>query len=447
MRDRLEVVPGAGTVLHYGRIVVWAGTSASPALVEFLTSSARNLASSPAGGRQLADHIAGVLSSRDPEPAAPFVTVGPDGPRWSVLMHGPVQLWDGTQWLAPSPSPGWLSSQLDPRPWALVGPAGTSMAQPRPDSSLDMESGSVTGGGFVFWPGDEPPGEATGLQSGTAESTLGAPPATFEEADEAFGQAPDPEAGPFGSVQSSPPPAVPGTFASEPPPAGPAPAGPAPAPADLPGPAPSPAGPVMPSGLPPAGIPAGERRAPAGAIDLRQPAGLAPYPPLPAVGSPEEPTDPGAPFVSGARCPNRHLNPPASATCARCGATITGGGDVQSARRPSLGVLVCDDGSVYRLDSGYVAGRRPEIDPEVVRGSSRPLPLAGGGPELSDAHAAIRLGDWTVELVDRGSGAATFVLPPGQTAWNRLASGQARVLDHGTHIAVGQRVITFLSRF
>lgn len=408
MRDRLEVVPGPGTVLHYGRIVVWAGPSASPALIDFLVSSARNLASSPTGGSQMADHIARVLSSRDPEPAASFVTIGPDGPRWSVLMHGPVQLWDGTQWLAPSPSPGWLRSPLDPRPWAIVGPAGMPLAQPRQESSLDMESGSVTGSGFVFWPGDEAPPSAHAPrfpQREAAEEPASAPlPADSGRLGDLLGQTTIVQ-----SVEE---------------------------------------GPAQVGGQRPAEDPAQVQLrpgAPGGAIDLRN-VKLERRPPLPAVRSAEEP-DPRAPVVSGLGCPKGHFNPPTKSTCARCSTPIDPRGALQSDHRPCLGVLVCDDGAVYRLDSGYVLGRQPQHVAEVVRGSARPLVLASGGPELADAHAEVRLVEWTVELVDRGSGAATFVLHSGQDAWTRIAPGQSSVLSHGTHLAVGKHVITFLSRF
>ena len=68
MIERVEVVGGAGTVIRYGEIVAWAAPSASPALISFLAQSAQNLAPSRRGGRQMADHIAGVLNDRDPEP-------------------------------------------------------------------------------------------------------------------------------------------------------------------------------------------------------------------------------------------------------------------------------------------------------------------------------------------------------------------------------------------
>ena len=156
MIERLEVTPGPGTVIRYGGIVAWADLSASSALISFLAQSARNLGPSPRGGRQIADHIAGVLAARDPEPHVAFAVIGPSDHGWASLLHGPVQAWDGARWLAPTPSPGWLQAIITPRPAITVGAAGVPAPPVQPDAMWDLEAGVVPGAGFVLVPGAAP---------------------------------------------------------------------------------------------------------------------------------------------------------------------------------------------------------------------------------------------------------------------------------------------------
>ena len=112
MNRRVEVLPGPGLVIRFGEVIAWAGPQASSSLITFLVDGARNLADDPNGGRLLADHLRGVLVNGDPEPAVPFVTIGPSTAGLDALMHGPLQLWDGVRWHMVSPSPGWLRELL-----------------------------------------------------------------------------------------------------------------------------------------------------------------------------------------------------------------------------------------------------------------------------------------------------------------------------------------------
>ena len=152
MIERLEVTPGTGTVIRYGGIVAWVDAAASPALISFLAQSARNLGPSPRGGRQIADHIAGVLTTRDPEPHVGFAVLGPSDHGWATLLHGPAQAWDGAKWLAPARSPGWVQAIITARPTVTVGPAGAPLPPVQPDSMLDLEAGVVPGDGFLLLP-------------------------------------------------------------------------------------------------------------------------------------------------------------------------------------------------------------------------------------------------------------------------------------------------------
>jgi hypothetical protein len=64
---------------------------------------------------------------------------------------------------------------------------------------------------------------------------------------------------------------------------------------------------------------------------------------------------------------------------------------------------------------------------------------------LAPAHTEIRLLDWAPSVIDRGSAGGTFLVPVGTTGWVRLAPYQPTALRPGSHLSVGQRVLTFVS--
>jgi hypothetical protein len=130
--------------------------------------------------------------------------------------------------------------------------------------------------------------------------------------------------------------------------------------------------------------------------------------------------------------------------CVRCSAAIPPETAFSvSGARPALGCLIVDDGSLYRLDRGYLVGSRPERDPTVR--SSLALPLVLKGEDISATHAEIRLQDWDVVLVDRASASGTFVYEPGGGQWTRLTPYDPKVIPPGTHVAFGQRIVTFVT--
>jgi hypothetical protein len=485
MIERIEVTPGTGTVIRYGGIVAWTDPAASPALISFLAQSARNLGPSPRGGRQIADHIAGVLAARDPEPHVAFAVVGPSDHGWASLLHGPVQVWDGARWLTPTPSPGWLQAIITPRPAITVVAAGMPAPPLQPDAMWDLEAGVVPGAGFVLTPGEatsrmavvhppvgesaEPGDDATNVapiatpevepaEAATTAARASIPPAmvvsvpgaekdTARHEDDAgrhlveagllgaaAGLATEPERGPGPEATTAPVPAA-AVLAETGPEPGPE-SAPEPAPesaeegesAPVPEPEPVPERPVAPG--------------PAGSLDLRAATAL-PGQPLPRGNGPAHPV-PGATVVAGVLCARGHLNRPGLPACARCHTPMPAGArDQVSGTRPPLGVLFTDDGILYRLDRGYLVGSNSSRDPTVGGGLARPLVL--NGSDVSGSHAEIRLTDWDVTVVDRGSAAGTCIYEPGTTEWARLRPYEPRVLAPGTHIAFGQRVVTFIS--
>jgi len=356
MKDRVEVLVGPGTVIRHGRVTAWAGPTASLALVGFLDQSLRNVGPSARGGQLLADHIAQILAERDPEPEAAFGAVGPDGPGWTAILHGPAQLWDGSQRTTPPASAGWLQAPVVAKPVVAVGPAGAPGPRIVPHSPYDLDEGTVPGGGFLLLP-------ASAAGPTTADPTA----------------------------------------------AGPTTADPTTAGTDL--------------------------------LDLRsvtRPGSR----PLPGVA---EPAAPGSgPIVEVTYCPAGHPNHPAIGRCARCNATVTPRSP-QSGHRPPVGVLLADDGTVYRVDGDLLIGSAPFDDPEVADGRRRPLRLSSPAGNLAPAHAEIQVSGWALRVTDRGSAAGTHLVRPGRSDWERLVPFRAEPLEPGSHISLGQRVLTFVS--
>jgi hypothetical protein len=463
MIERLEVSPGPGTVIRFGSVVAWTSASASASLVSFLTESARNLAESPVSGDQLADHLAGVLHRRDPEPHVPFVVIGPSEDGWAALLHGPVQVWDGVAWTAANPHPGWMRASLWPRPGLSVSVSGAPVPSPSPDSTLDLVTGVVPGGGFLLLPAVPAPGggalplllttpvtpeEETAvldLSPATADpglvavttlaATVGSEADQSSSADETSDEEPpDHQASDDRATDAE---AATDTGRD---------AGTAAVDEAQPGTGseaetesatePEPGAEVGPGGPP----------APPGVVDLRNPLvrqRVVAYPPLPPGGDPPRAV-PGAPVVAGVPCPRGHLNRPGLPTCVRCGKPVgTDGGYQVSGTRPALGCLITDRGDVYGLDSGYLIGSNPSRDATVRGRLARPLVLSGD--DVAASHAEIRLHDWDVVVTDRASEGGTHIYPPGAAEWERLRPYDPRVLRPGTHLAFGQRVLTFVT--
>jgi len=150
--------------------------------------------------------------------------------------------------------------------------------------------------------------------------------------------------------------------------------------------------------------------------------------------------------VQGLRCERGHFNDPRALACAVCGVGLHQASFVLVEDvRPPLGVLVFSDGARQTLASTSVVGRDPGDDAAVRAGNAVPLPLADPTNTLSRVHAELRLVDWDVQLVDRGSTNGTFVWASGQTAWERLAPDSPRTLQPGTHVSFGRMTATLES--
>jgi hypothetical protein len=165
--------------------------------------------------------------------------------------------------------------------------------------------------------------------------------------------------------------------------------------------------------------------------------------------APSPPAAPGEPHaieVQGLQCGRGHFNDPRARFCGLCGIAMHQASFVLvSGVRPPLGVLVFGDGSVHTLAVTSIVGRDPSDEPAVRRGDAVALALHDPTNTLSRVHAELRLVDWDVQVVDRGSTNGTFVWSSGQTSWERLAPDAPRTLQPGTHVSFGRLTATFES--
>ncbi|GAB2540686.1 hypothetical protein GCM10027167_51950 [Nocardia heshunensis] len=150
--------------------------------------------------------------------------------------------------------------------------------------------------------------------------------------------------------------------------------------------------------------------------------------------------------VHGFKCARGHLNDPRGSFCTVCGIRMEQMTCVLTEGvRPPLGVLLLDDGTSYVLDTNVVIGREPERSEHVRQGAHAiRIPDASGG--MSRVHAEIRLMEWDVLVMDRGSANGTHIRPPGRTDWVRVDPGRLTVLEPGTQLLLGGRVFTFDSQ-
>jgi hypothetical protein len=194
--------------------------------------------------------------------------------------------------------------------------------------------------------------------------------------------------------------------------------------------------------------------APAGAA---APAGRATFQAVSLAAPPEQPAEPlpvagqdtaqeaeEEPQIQGIMCSRRHFNDPTSVYCSACGISMVHQThNLVWGRRPPLGVLVFDDGSVVPLNQDYVLGREPAGAMQVVDGSATPLEIDDPELKVSRVHARISLKEWNVRVVDASSANGTFVMKKGQEDWTRLTPEEPATIAPGTRISMGGRTMEF----
>jgi hypothetical protein len=153
-----------------------------------------------------------------------------------------------------------------------------------------------------------------------------------------------------------------------------------------------------------------------------------------------EPSVDVRPTVLGLPCPNGHLNDPSVGACITCGASLAGQPPtLREGPRPPLGVLAIDDGSAFVLDMGYVLGREPQHDPEVMSGAARPLKIVDADGVVSRRHVRVALVGWDIQVIDLGSANGTFVQFPGDPQVQQLTPHHPIVVQPGAQITMGRR--------
>ncbi|RJO72143.1 FHA domain-containing protein [Nocardia panacis] len=146
--------------------------------------------------------------------------------------------------------------------------------------------------------------------------------------------------------------------------------------------------------------------------------------------------------VLGFKCARAHPSDPRAAFCTVCGMPVDQTQALIEVVRPPLGMLVLDDGMTFMLAADVVVGRDPDHSEPVQRGLL-PLRIDDSSGGMSRAHAEIRLTNWDVTLLDRGSTNGTRTRPPGYRDWIRLNPNLPVVLTPGTEIMIGNRVLRY----
>lgn len=161
--------------------------------------------------------------------------------------------------------------------------------------------------------------------------------------------------------------------------------------------------------------------------------------------------------VDGVRCHNGHFNRPGMIVCAVCSSLIRDVGELpERGPRPPLGCLVTSDGSVYRLDSGYVVGAEEDSAHHTseLSGATSDAPGASGrstrklrlgGDPMRRGNAEILLEGWDAVVVDGGSEVGTYIYPPGATAWQKMPPLSKAILAPGSHVSFGRDVVTYIN--
>ena len=171
-------------------------------------------------------------------------------------------------------------------------------------------------------------------------------------------------------------------------------------------------------------------------------------PPLPVAGAPGGATVGAGTgtevLVEGVLCPDGHFTDPARSTCRTCGTPLPPDGHRERRPRPPLGILVTDGGTVYPVTGDFVIGREPERAPDVLEGRARPLPLRDAARSTSRVHAHLTVQGWQVLLSDDSSANGTLVSRHGAAGpWLPVTPRGPLALQHGDRVRLGKRQLLF----
>ncbi|GAB2950673.1 FHA domain-containing protein [Nonomuraea sp. NPDC052634] len=474
-------LPGNGLVAYMGGLLLVcdSGESAADALIEAL----RETAESGGDGRALARRAAQVLAADMAGDPATCAVAGPVGDGVAVLVSGSASATVTTQAgetrLAGSDSLTWadrlVNGPVERVELSLPGAGG-------PHPAVRFDGGVVHGGGIIGDLTDQP------RQAAPARMLTSEMPATGLHMEPDLIQPPAQPPAQQPAEQPQPQPAEqrpPYPLADQPPVTPGPPSGPQPAPAEQPPFQPEPAYQQQDSGYQqeqpayltppePPFQPAQEQQPPqpeqqqfptfdepqpasgngSGDHPVPQPMGPPDHfdqPAPPVLGTPDPYDQPGQPpqqqeqpehgdrpMVYGVDCKNDHFNDPRSPYCAVCGIALVQRTLVPyKGPRPSLGVLILDDGTTLPLETDYLLGRDPERAPEVAGGSARPAKVTSPDGSVSRRHLRVALDGWDVNLVDLGSVNGTQIQPPGDPNFYDIPPNEPVTIAPGTTVRVG----------
>lgn len=463
-------LPGDGLVAYIGGLLLVC--DATDSAVNGLLDALRQTADSGGDGRALARRAAQVLAANMAGDPVTCAVAGPVGGGVAVLVSGSasatVTTFQGETRLAGSDSLTWADRLVNGpvERVALSLPGGRD-----PHPAVRLDGGVVHGGGLVGDFGDRAPAQSRPLTSELPNTALHMEPDLIVPPQQPPVQmAPYPLSGNDQPAMQSPSPGPPPG-----PPLGP-PSGPQSPLFDQPYPTPPPEPPPL-QQEPPSPFPTYDEPAPVPSGNGTMPDQYEPPGPLMGPGdhyeSPREHFEPprehyepprehfepprelfeqpgpppqqqeqaehgDRPLVYGVDCKNDHFNDPRVPYCAVCGIALVQRTLVPyKGPRPSLGVLVLDDGTALPLESDYLLGRDPERAPEVAGGNARPAKVTSPDGSVSRRHLRVALDGWDVNLVDLGSVNGTQIQPPGDPNFYDIPPNEPVTIAPGTTVRVG----------
>lgn len=403
-RVPVRVAPGSGLVGRVGDgVLVVAAPVVDEQVGPLLETLAESCDRRERPGRLLARRVAQHLFETDPSAVPSFATLAPTDDGWAVVLHGDVELSVVRDGVAEDELSGrqaatWVD-RVVPEGFDRLAVGADAATLVAPSGHFGLEAGVVPGRGVVMG-ADEPPPSTRAQPSASGAAAPSGP--ADEELDTAE-QSPMPMPSPEEAERQ---PRLP------------------------PAPRPSPTGEAFQS------------------VSLLRPEQVPERDPLPVLGEGDAEAElvapSEAPLVKGVLCQNGHFNHPQARYCSIDGVSMVHRTLTPVQRpRPTLGVLVSDDGSAYPLDRDYLVGREPDGDERVVSGELTPLHLGDAERSVSRVHAEIRLEGWDVTVADQDSANGTYAAARGETEWRPVVSGRPEVVDPGTRIAFGKRTATF----
>jgi len=406
---RLQIHPGDGLVACLETaVVVLPEASSRPTFAEELLAVVTSGcdAYGPTPGRQLVRKLAGLVTSTEPDQVGSFAVVAAADDGLALMLCGSMDLQltgVGTdhEVLSGRDVAMWVDRVIR-NPFDRLVLVASGVAEPALDPRTDLRAGLVSGSGVTL----SPRGSASSSRPSRAE------PRGVPQPRSPVGPAePEPAAVRQDERLVVTPPPKPARAVAAPEPS------------------------LADSGF--VSIPL----EPLPAVDLH---------PLPvasgavAAPAPDVALESGEAVVQGIGCVRGHFNNPEARFCGVCGiAMVQQTHNLIPGPRPSLGVLVLDNGASFVVDHDYVIGREPATS-ELVR-TGEALPLVIDDPELalSRVHARILLRDWEVLIEDARSANGTRILRPGSSEWTPLVPEEPTAIISGTRIGLGDRELIF----